>query len=209
MEKSQNYKFNEALNVTTIIYKIEKVKMRKRFLSEKKDVYETAKKQMRLSERILAEIPGFRGYKEKELRRESDKLIRNHLYRKLSEAQSDLKDVFQKLSDRRLFEVLTDMDRLVAKIDRVAEKVNHASYGYAGFFNIVKVKEENLDRMIDFDNQLVDEVDKIVTEVDAFKSEVMKQEVKKAKDRIQHLTGTLEAFEETFDKRGEVILGVN
>jgi len=183
--------------------------MRKRFLSEKKDVYETAKKQMRLSERILAEIPGFRGYKEKELRRESDKLIRNHLYRKLSEAQSDLKDVFQKLSDRRLFEVLTDMDRLVAKIDRVAEKVNHASYGYAGFFNIVKVKEENLDRMIDFDNQLVDEADKIVTEVDAFKSEIMKQEVKKAKDRIQHLTGTLEAFEETFDKRGEVILGVN
>jgi len=178
-------------------------------LNEKKDVYEKAKKQMRLSERILAEIPGFRGYKEKELRRESDKLIRNHLYRKLSEAKSDLKDVFQKLSDRRLFEVLTDMDRLMAKIDRITEKVNHASYGYAGFFNIVKIEEENLDRMIDFDNRLVNEVDKVVTEVDTFKAEVMKQEVKKAKDRIQHLTETVEAFEETFDKRGEVILGVS
>jgi hypothetical protein len=182
--------------------------MGKQLLSEKKDVYETAKKQMRLSERILAEIPGFRGYKEKELRRESDKLIRNHLYRKLSEAKSNLRDVFQKLSDRRLFEVLTDMDRLVAKADRVAEKVNHASYGYAGFFNVVKIKEENLDSMIDFDNQLVSNVDDIVNEVDAFKAEVMKQDVKKAKDRIQHLTETLEAFDETFDKRGEVILGV-
>jgi len=178
-------------------------------VSEKKDIYEKGKKQMRLSERILAEIPGFRGYKEKELRRESDKLIRNHLYRKLSEAKGDLKDVFQKLSDRRLFEVLTDMDRLTAKMDRIAEKVNHASYGYAGFFNIVKIKEENLDRMIDFDNQLVDDVDKIVNEVDAFKSEVMKQEVKKAKDRIQHLTETLGVFEEAFDKREEVILGVS
>jgi len=178
-------------------------------VSERKDIYEKGKKQMRLSERILAEIPGFRGYKEKELRRESDKLIRNHLYRKLSEAKGDLKDVFQKLSDRRLFEVLTDMDRLTAKMDRIAEKVNHASYGYAGFFNIVKIKEENLDRMIDFDNQLVDDVDKIVNEVDAFKSEVMKQEVKKAKDRIQHLTETLGVFEEAFDKREEVILGVS
>ena len=178
-------------------------------MSEKKDMYEMGKKQMRLSERILAEIPGFRGYKEKELRRESDKLIRNHLYKKLSEAKGDLKDVFQKLSDRRLFEVLTDMDRLTAKMDRIAEKVNHASYGYAGFFNIVKIKEENLDRMIDFDNQLVDDVDKIVNEVDAFKSEVMKQEVKKAKDRIQHLTETLGVFEEAFDKREEVILGVS
>jgi hypothetical protein len=178
-------------------------------LSEKKDAYEEAKKQMRFSERILAEIPGFRGYKEKELRRESDKLIRNHLYNKLSEAKNDLKIVFQKLSDRRLFEILTDMDRLMAKIDRITEKVNHASYGYAGFFNIVKVTEENLDRMIDFDNQLVDDVDNIVNEVDEFKAEVTKQDVKKAKDRIQHLTETLETFEETFDKRGEVILGVN
>jgi hypothetical protein len=126
----------------------------------------------------------------------------------LSEAKSDLKDIFQKMSDRRLFEVLTGMDRLVAKFDRVAEKVNHASYGYAGFFNVVKVEEGSLDRMIDSDNQLVDDVEKIVSEVEAFKAEVMKQEVKKTGERIQHLVETLEAFEETFDKRGEVILGV-
>jgi len=178
-------------------------------LSEKKDFYEKAKKQMGLSERILAAIPGFRGYKEKELRRESDRLIRNHMYRRLSVAKSDLKDIFQKLSDRRLFDVLTSMDRLVAKFDRVAEKVNHASYGYTGFFNIVKVREASLDRMIDFDNQLVDDVEKIVDEVDAFKSEITKQETKKAKEHIQHLVETLEAFEETFDRRGEVILGVS
>ena len=122
-------------------------------MSEKKDLYAVAKDQMRLSERIAAAIPGFRGYKEKELRRESDKLLRNHLYLKLSNAKSDLKTIFQKLSDRRYFDVLTDMDRLVAKMDRVVEKVNHASYGYSGFFDVVKVKEENLDRMIDFDNQ--------------------------------------------------------
>ena len=178
-------------------------------MSEKKDIYGKGKRQMRLSERILAAIPGFRGYKEKELRRESDRLIRNHLYQRLSKAKSDLKDVFQRLSDRRLFEVLTDVDRLVAKFDRVAEKVNHASYGYSGFFNIVKIEEENLDRMIDFDNQLVDKVDKIVTEANTFKSEIAKQEIKKAKDRVQHLTETLEAFEETFDKREEVILGAS
>jgi hypothetical protein len=181
----------------------------KHLLSEKKDFYEKAKKQMRLSERIVAAMPGFRGYKEKELRRESDRLIRNHLYQRLSEAKNDLKDVFQKLSDRRLFEVLTDVDRLVAKFDRVAAKIDHASYGYAGFFNIVKVEEANLDRMIDFDNKLVDEVEKIVNEVEAFKTEVMKQEIKKAKERTQHLVETLDDFEKTFDKRGEVILGVS
>jgi hypothetical protein len=176
-------------------------------LSEKKDLYADAKSQMRLSERIAAAIPGFRGYKEKELRRESDKLIRNHLYLKLSGAKSDLKTIFQKLSDRRYFDVLTDMDRLVAKMDRVVEKVNHASYGYSGFFDVVKVKEENLDRMIDFDNQLVDEVNSLTADVHAFKAELMTGEFKNSKERIQNLTEKLETFEEAFDKRGEVILG--
>jgi hypothetical protein len=177
-------------------------------MSEKKDVYAEAKSQMRLGERIVAAIPGFRGYKEKELRRESDKLIRNHLYRELSESKSDLKTVFQKLTDRRYFDVLTDMDRLMAKMDRVVEKVNHASYGYSGFFDVVKVREEALDRMIDFDNKLVDEINNFDAAVEAFKSEIASGETKNAKDQIQSLTDKLEAFEETFDKRGEVILGV-
>ena len=83
-------------------------------MSEKKDVYATAKKQMRLSERILAAVPGFRGYKEKELRRESDKLIRNHLSQKLAQTRSNFKTVFQKMTDRRQMDVFADMDRLVA-----------------------------------------------------------------------------------------------
>lgn len=105
-------------------------------------------------------------------------------------------------------DVFADMDRLVAKFDLVTEKINHASYGYAGFFNVVKVQEEALDRMTDFDNQLIDQVNSIASEVDAFKSEVSKQKFDKAKDRVQNLTDTLEAFEETLDKREEVIMGV-
>lgn len=177
-------------------------------MSEKKDVYSEAKNQMRLSERIVAFIPGFRGYKEKELRRESDKLLRNHLHLKLSAAKADLKAAAQKLSDRRYFDVLTDMDRLVAKMDRVVEKVNHASHGYTGFFNIVKVNEESLDRMIDFDSKLIDEVKSLAADVAAFKAELASGETKNLKTRIQNLTDKLEAFEGTFDKREEVILGV-
>ena len=162
---------------------------------------------MRLSERILAAIPGFHGYKEKELRRESDKLIRNHLYLKLSAAKTDLRTVSQKLADRRWMDVLTDIDRLLARVDRVNQKVNHASYGYSGFFDVVKVKEESLDRMIEFDNQLVDDVDRFVADVEAFKAEVTKGEAKNAREQIQSVSDKLEAFEEAFDKRQEVILG--
>jgi hypothetical protein len=177
-------------------------------LSEKKDVYAEAKKQMRLSERIIAAVPGFRGYKEKELRRESDKLIRSHIHHKLSESKDDMQTIFQKLSDRRYFDVLTEMDRLMAKADRITEKVNHASYGYSGFFYIVKVKEENLDRMIDFDNKLVDEADGLAADVDVLKAEIARGETKNVKEKLQNIADKMEVFEETFDKRAEVILEV-
>jgi hypothetical protein len=178
-------------------------------MSEKKDLYTETKSQMRLSERIVAFIPGFRGYKEKEIRRESDRLLRNHLNLKLSKIKSNFKILFQKVTDRRYFDVMTDMDRLTAKLDRVVEKVNHASYGYSGFFDAVKIKEENLDRMIDFDNQLIDGINALAAEVDAFKAELASGEYGNLKDRLKTVTEKLEAFEDTFDKREEVILGVS
>lgn len=178
-------------------------------MSENRDVYSNVKGQMRLSERIAAAIPGFRGYKEKELRRESDRLLRNHLNLKLSATKDNAKQIFQKLSDRRYFDVLTDMDRLVAKMDRITEKINHASYGYTGFFDAVKVKEENLDRMIEFDNQLIDSVNVLTSEVDAFKAELASGDNKNMKTRIQNITDKVESLESAFDRRQEVILGVN
>ena len=142
-------------------------------MSDNSDVLSKVQGQMNLPERIAAFVPGFRGYKEKEIRRESDRLIRNHLYMKLQIERTDLKDLEQNLADRRYFDVLTDMDRLVAKMDRVVEKINHASYGYSGFFDAVKVNEGNLDSMISFDNKLLDGINALTAEVDAFKADFL------------------------------------
>jgi len=177
-------------------------------MSENKDVYAQAKSQMRLSERIAAALPGFRGYKEKELRRESDKLIRNHLYLKLSKDKDNVRSISQRIADKRYLDVLADIDRLVAKMDRITEKVNHASYGYSGFFDIVKIKEDNLDRMIAFDNQLVESVNALSDAIDAFKAQLLSGDYTNLKDKVQSVTDKLELLEDTFDKRQEVIMGV-
>jgi predicted translin family RNA/ssDNA-binding protein len=81
-------------------------------------------------------------------------------------------------------------------MDRIAETVNHASYGYAGFFNVVKIEEAGLDRMIEFDSKMIDEAEKIVQDVAAFKAETARQDLRKAKDRVRNLSDVLEAFEQ-------------
>jgi hypothetical protein len=176
-------------------------------MSEKNDVLSNVQGQMRLSERISSFIPGFRGYKEKEIRRESDRLIRNHLYLKLSTQKTDLREISQKLADRRYFDVMVDMDRLLAKMDRVSEKVNHASYGYSGFFDAVKVKEGNLDNMIAFDNKLLDGISALSAAIDAFKADLASGNTSNMKTDVQNVTDKLESLEDTFDQRNEVIMG--
>ena len=178
-------------------------------MSDTNDELSNVQGQMSLPEKIAAFVPGFRGYKEKELRRESDRLIRNHLYLKLSIEKTDLREIEQKLADRRYFDVLTDMDRLLAKMDRVVEKINHASYGYSGFFDAVKVREDNLDNMIAFDNKLLDGITALTTEIDAFKADVSSGATSNLKTRVQNVTDKLESLESTFDQRNEVIMGVS
>jgi hypothetical protein len=177
-------------------------------MSENKDVYAQAKSQMRLSERIAAALPGFRGYKEKELRRESDKLVRNNLYLKLTKGKDNIKSISQKIADKRYMDVLTDIDRLSAKMDRITEKINHASYGYAGFYDIAKIKEEHLDRMITFDNQLLDEVNALTASIEDLKTQLLSNNFANLKDKIQTIADKFELLEDTFDKREQVILGV-
>ncbi len=177
-------------------------------MSENKDVYDQAKSQMRLSERIAAALPGFHGYKEKELRRESDKLLRNHLTLKLTKDKDDVRNIFQRIADKRYLDVLPDIDRLTAKMDTITVKVNHASYGYSGFYDVVKVKEDSLDRMIAYDNQLLDGVNNLTASIDTVKTQLLNSDYTNLKDKIQGMTDKVELLEDAFDKRQEIIAGV-
>jgi hypothetical protein len=176
-------------------------------LSGKDDILHKAKEEMSLSETILSAIPGFKGYKEKELRRESDKLIRNHLYRRLKEAEDLLKKVFQRLSDRRIYGVLEDVDRLVMEFDRVKARVDHASYGYSGFFDIIKIDERDLEEMLSFDVGLIDSVEKLFDRAKTLK-EVEVDKVEEVRKGLESIRSSLEGFEEAFNERKEKIWGV-
>jgi len=167
-----------------------------------------AERETALLEKISLAIPGFRGYKLKELRREADKLIRDHMYRRLVDAESGLKGIFQRLVINKLMDVLDDTDRLIAKFDRVSELINHAPYGYSGFFNVVKVEEDDLDNMINFDLKMVASVKDIEAKVKQFKGEVMGGKFENVRTYVNDIRESIEALESTFDERKEVIMGV-
>jgi len=162
----------------------------------------------KLLERIMLVLPGFRGYKLREQRREADRIVRNHTYDVLEHSRDDLTRCFQVLNDSKVAELAGPMNRLVARVDRVAEKVNHASYGYSGFFDSIKIEEPELDRMLAYDTQLMDLARKFSDGATSFKSDLSQNKLENAHNSQQELESALANLETVFDQRKSVIEGV-
>ena len=112
-------------------------------------------------ERLADKIPGYAGYVAKERRRDVDKMHREHLAERIRAAKQPLTDAVREMtSSGRLFEV-GPVDRVLKKVDHVENRVRYASYGYAGFFDAVKIEGPQLDAIYRFDLALVEKVEEL------------------------------------------------
>ncbi len=170
--------------------------------------YERGKAGTGLLEKIELFIPGFRGYKEKELRRESDKLIRNQVYLKLSEATSAAKDAYRALVNQGVSEAWDDTDHLMSRLDRITERINHSEYGYAGFFDIAKIKEPELEKMIDYDLKLLQMSDTISQAIASLKESIDGERPQEARTKVKDASKAVDALEEAYNNRKQIIIGV-
>jgi hypothetical protein len=118
------------------------------------DQVKKVKDQMGFFQKIASYIPGYHGYKEKELRRETDRLVRTTASRFMAKALDEYKRPLAKLdlpgSDR------DSADSVMARIDTVRERTARAVAGYAGIFDAAKVQEDKLDKMVELDATLVE-----------------------------------------------------
>src|SRR5215212_2540651 len=145
-------------------------------------------------DRLTSKIPGYSGYVDRERRRDIDKLHREHLADRLRRLKAPLTDLMRELSSTgRLFEV-GPVDSAIKKLDHLENRVRFASYGYSGFFDVVKIEQAQLDSIYRFDLALVEHVDKLEAKANDLKSnaataeglKVASSELAAAVDEINH-----------------------
>lgn len=102
-------------------------------------------------ERAAEHIPGYRGYKQKELRREADKLQREYVAERLESARRALERLALTLTNQGDLALLAPLDTAGRRLRTVKDKILYADYGCAGLFDTVKVDEDVLDRLYQFD----------------------------------------------------------
>ena len=157
-------------------------------------------------EGLLSKIPGYQGYKEKEDRRASDKLLREHVVGQLDEQRRRLAELQRQLLDSGGLLLVDDLDRAVTKVQMLADKIRTASYGYAGLFDEVKVKEEELDALYEFDEGMLGHVSAIQSAIDALAAAMDTDgDVKTA---IRDVVSAAEDANATWRQRESAITGV-
>ena len=161
----------------------------------------------RLLEKLARIIPGYSGYKDKELRREADKAQRMYLSRRLGEIRSSLMSVNAELTNRGFLDALGKADRTARRLEKIGDRVRFASYGYAGFFDLVKVKEEELDRIYEFDASLLEDVEKMGESVGELQGGLDVQEDAEAK--IGELDSLLKELEIKLNEREDILRGMS
>lgn len=154
-------------------------------------------------ERAAEHIPGYKGYKEKELRREADKLLREYVAEKLEAARAKLESVALAATDRGDLQVLSGVDRTGRKLRTIRDKYLYADYGYAGIFDTVKVGDEILDQLYQFDAQSQEyalHLDQLASNLSA-DSPSLKSDLEILDERVT-------ALDQSFSEREHVITGV-
>lgn len=105
-------------------------------------------------ERAAEQVPGYRGYKDKELRRESDKLQRVYVAERLEACGHVLEKIQLDLTRRGSLDLLGIIDTTLRRLRTSRDRIQFADYGYAGLFDTTKVGEAKLDELYQFDVQL-------------------------------------------------------
>jgi hypothetical protein len=112
-------------------------------------------------ERIANSVPGFRGYREKELRRDADRLQREYVASRLELSKKALNEMANAATRSGDLAVINDIEAARKRLDRVAARVRYADRGYAGFFDTVKVDEAALGRVYEIDLGLIQGVEAV------------------------------------------------
>ncbi|MFI5184740.1 MAG: hypothetical protein ACHQNV_10090 [Vicinamibacteria bacterium] len=112
-------------------------------------------------EQIANVIPGFKGYRDRELRRDADRLEREHLAARLEECKKPLNEAAAAVSRSGNLDGINDIETARKRLDKVIARIRHADRGYSGFFDAVKVDEAALARVYEFDLGMAGDVDQI------------------------------------------------
>lgn len=145
------------------------------------------------AERLLDWVPGFKGYRERETRREADRMVREHLVGLLEQSHARVRALTGGLAKQAKLKQMTALDSLGKRLEKLTDLLRYADSGYTGWFAAAKIKEDELDRLYEYDvslKQFIADVDEAVGELESVAEDEMAAAisgVESSLDELDHM----------------------
>ncbi len=172
-------------------------------MSDLKDqIFSNVTGDMDIFKKIASKIPGFKGYVESQARRDSDKVLRDTIYSRFCELGDQVSTLQRDFISYGEIAYVDDLERSAIKMRTFADRVRTAPRGYSSIFAAVKIKEEDLARLYEFDAALLDKADEVGRAIENVQSSVGTDGLKAAIRNLETVSADCVA---TFDRREEVV----
>jgi hypothetical protein len=166
------------------------------------DMYEKVTDDQDPITKLASKIPGFKGYIESSTRRAADALLRETikmeydlLHKRVSRLQEDLANSGE-------LEHLAELETATTKLQTFIDKVDGAARGYSGFFDAVKVDQDALAKIYEYDVMLLESATAITSAIDNVEQSMGSDGMPAA---VRHLVTLCREIVDAFEKRSEVI----
>ena len=170
------------------------------------DILERVSGQEDFFKRILPKLPGFKGYIDREDRRAADKLLRESIATQFEMLWGRISDLQKTAISDGNITIVDELESAAIKIRQFIDRIRTAAYGYAGFFDPIKIKTDELDRIYEYDLQLIEMEDTVSRAIDNVNSSFGTEGLPAA---IRHLVAVSQECLDAFEKRKEVILNMS
>jgi hypothetical protein len=161
----------------------------------------TKEKVASIFKNVVRIFPGIPSYQEREGLRTQDKIIREQLAARIEKQANHIREIQSKLTNRAILQPLAHLDRQARKIMRLADTIRFASYGYAGLFAGVKVDEQKLAQLYDYDLSLYREIEELAVAVGNLQQ---RQDNQWKTDSLDDFQQVINRLEEKLEKRKSI-----
>lgn len=152
---------------------------------------------------FLDSIPGWSGYRDREQRRESDRLLRERLARDYGEIADRLGRLAARLAEDRKLRSIRYVDSPHGRLTHFTDRLKSATYGYAGLFSDRPVDAAALNQIRAFDESLGDGIGELRAAADTLAD--TDPDSPEFRDRSEELGELIEKLLDRLDRRGELI----
>ncbi len=155
-------------------------------------------------EKAIRLIPGYKGYKSKEERRDNDQLFRAGLVSRLERLRTDINEIPATLRGPSALKSITDFDRILKRLERVTDEIRFAARGYRGWFDMHKVREDELDKLYAFDVGLMENIEELNESFQVLAAAAAAES--DMKEPIDNMVAILIEFSSKMSQRSELMI---